>query len=190
MVSKKRKIWTSIFLLVLLILIAGIFYFQFKYSKNKSQPGSSPQEVLSSPSENSTQAQSSGNQSTQTIDLKKLFQNALNFYQQKQYANAEAVYKQILNQEPNNLDALLGLGNTYRDWKKYDLAISQYEKVISLDAHKIEAYISLAQVYKNKNQIDKAKEILNTGLKNNPGNADLQNSLDILEIEPSSAEGR
>lgn len=121
---------------------------------------------------------------------KELFEQAIDSYQAKNYQEAENTYKDILTREPENSDVLLALGNTYRDWEKIDLAIAQYEKVINSDPHNITAYLDLAQLYASQNQREKAEQVLKDGLNKNPGNSDLQNSLDILYITPHSEEER
>lgn len=187
---KNKRILGTVIIIIILILAGAFSFFYFKSSGSLSQsePGSvsGTQDESGSTEEENSQAQS---QSDTLPAPEELFKKAVSFYQEKKYSDAENTYKQILAQEPENIEALLGLGNAYRDWGKTDLAIAQYEKVIEMDQHNITAYLNLTQIYKDKDQKDKAKEVLEDGLKHNPGNSDLQNTLDILDIMPHSEEG-
>ena len=184
---KNKKFLLGAILVLTIIGISSYVYLKsFRSPANSSsQESQSTNSSLENPATASNQPQNSPQ-----LSLDELFQKAQSFYQEKKYQDAENYYQQILAQAPENVQALLGLGNTYRDWGKTDLAITQYEKVIAIDPHKIEGYLNLAQTYKEKGQKDKAEEILKKGLDQNPGNAALQNSLDILYLEPSTGEGR
>ncbi len=173
--------------IVLLFALGILGWFYFK--PLKSNPDT--QDILG----NKVQESSPESEPEKEIDFKspstkELFDQAMNFYQEKKYQEAENIYKDILIKEPESLDVLLALGNTYRDWEKIDLAIAQYKKVINLDPHNITAYLDLAQLYASQNQREKAEQVLKDGLSKNSGNSDLQNSLDILYITPHSEEER
>ena len=173
---------------VVLLFVLGISgWFYLKPLKSNSDT----QDILGNKAkESSPESEPEKEIDFKSSSTKELFEQAMSFYQKKKYQEAENAYKDILIKEPENLDVLLALGNTYRDWEKIDLAIAQYEKVINSDPHNITAYLDLAQLYASQNQREKAEQVLKNGLKKNPGNSDLQNSLDILYITPHAEEER
>ncbi|TNE69262.1 MAG: tetratricopeptide repeat protein [Bacteroidetes bacterium] len=64
-----------------------------------------------------------------------------------QYKQAELLYDQLLRQEPDNLQALVGAGYNYSWSKDYDKARLKFERALSLDARNAEALIG--QGYNN-----------------------------------------
>ena len=97
-------------------------------------------------------------------DLYSLEMLAVANYNLGQYEPAEAAYKKILAITD---DAFThnNLGNVYRDWGKPDLAIAEYEAAIKLDPTLKHPYVNLAGIYKTQGDLQKAMDVLKSGVK-------------------------
>ncbi|HLC38623.1 MAG TPA: tetratricopeptide repeat protein [Patescibacteria group bacterium] len=189
---KNRNTLWSILVVAVIALVALIaWYWSQKNEKKSTSSTNLENSVLGNQSsevaekEGTTEPASSNSKS-----INDLIEAAKTAYLAKDYTKAASLYEEALTKEPKNAQAILGLGNTYRDWGEADLAIQQYQNLISIDKHNVTAYLNLAGVYQDQKQAEKAQTILEQGINNNPGNMTLQNSLDILNLEPSAAEGR
>lgn len=85
----------------------------------------------------------------------------------------EKSYRKIVDEFPQFAWGYYGLGGSYNDKSDYKEAIRLYEKTISLDNKHVPAYQQLAGSYANTEGTEKAVEILEQGLNQVPGNADL-----------------
>ncbi len=106
-------------------------------------------------------------------------------YNRRDYPTAISQYQSAIRQATNPADqALLNnlLGNVYRDNKQLSLANDSYNRAIALDQSLIQAYINLANSYVGQNQRDRARTVLDQGLKANPGHADLERELSIINL--------
>ena len=101
---------------------------------------------------------------TDPSDLSSLESLAVANYQLSKYEAAEAAYKKILAIQD---DAFThnNLGNVYRDWDKTDQAITEYQTAIALDPTLKYAYVNLAGIYQKQGDIQKALDVLKSGLK-------------------------
>jgi tetratricopeptide (TPR) repeat protein len=170
---------------VIILILGGFLYYRYHKSKNNSS-STSTQTV--------TTTNTSSSQKTKAVDQTAVnskavsdsnFQAAETAYQQKDYATAANLIAQEVGVNPTAVGYNLW-GNILRDSGDNATAKAKYEQAINLDASYISAYINLATIYQDEGNIDKAKEILNQGLTANPDNTDLQNSLAILEITPTT----
>ena len=115
-------------------------------------------------------------------DLDVLGQLAVGYYQAKDYAKAEEVYKKMLGIKDSALTHN-NLGNVYRDWNKADQAIEQYQAAIKLDPTLAFPYSNLAALYMMSGDITRAQEIAQSGIDKTSGAAQqqLQTLLDSLK---------
>jgi tetratricopeptide (TPR) repeat protein len=68
-------------------------------------------------------------------------------------------YKNVLEREPNNLDALVATANLYLEKGKLAQAIPILEKIVALEPNNPEWQFNLAKLYELDHQIDKAEKI-------------------------------
>jgi tetratricopeptide (TPR) repeat protein len=73
-------------------------------------------------------------------------------------------YKQRIEEEPDNAEYHIGLGNTYFYLDKLTAAAPYFEKSITLNPDYIEAYYALAEIAEAKNDPDKALAWLKKGV--------------------------
>ena len=64
----------------------------------------------------------------------KYYKQAENYYRGMEYENAEYTLIKSLQKDDRFLEAMLLLGDTYRDWYKTSKAIEVYEMVIKTDS--------------------------------------------------------
>ena len=77
---------------------------------------------------------------------------------------AEDLLAKLIVQHPENASLLNLNGVLYRSLKQTDKALKIFEQVISLDKKFAPGYRNLASIFANKNNINKAQEILKQGL--------------------------
>ncbi len=102
-----------------------------------------------------------------TLITSNLFQKGLNFYQEKDYQNAEAVFRQVISINSTNDVVRLLLGDCLLKQEKVEEAIEKYQEVITRAPKKADAYLRLSRIYmeqdKQKEAIEylqKAKQVL------------------------------
>jgi cytochrome c-type biogenesis protein CcmH/NrfG len=76
--------------------------------------------------------------------------------------------KSILEKDPNNLQALISLGNAYFDTDQYQQAIDAYSKVLSIDPKNPDVRTDMGIMYRKLKQFDKAIEALRQAAHDDP----------------------
>jgi tetratricopeptide (TPR) repeat protein len=76
--------------------------------------------------------------------------------------------KSILKKDPNNLKALIALGNDSFVSQQYQQAISAYSKALSIDPQTPDARKNLGIIYRRQKQFDKAVEAFHLAAVDNP----------------------
>ncbi len=70
-------------------------------------------------------------------------------------------YEQILQDEPNNFNALFELANLHIDMGQRDRAIPLMEKLVQMEPERLDLHLNLAQLYKSLGQMQKAETAYN-----------------------------
>ena len=105
---------------------------------------------------------------------------AVALYATKDVAGAKDQYVAEAKLTPNDPALENNLGNVYRDLADYKRAVDAYQKAIRLDPKASNSYINLASLYLyTLNQKDLAIKTYQDGLRNLPGNQDLEVLLGI-----------
>ncbi len=97
------------------------------------------------------------------IELKRLAETkamdiALNFYNSEQYEDAQKVFLDVLNLNPNEKTAYAYLARISAIDEDYDSAISYYKQALDIDPEFIEALEGLAWTYKTNGDCEMALE--------------------------------
>lgn len=95
-----------------------------------------------------------------TLTTSNLFQKGLDFYQQKDYVNAEAVFREITSINSTNDVVRLLLGDALLRQEKVEQAIKQYQEVITHAPKKADAYLRLGRIYMQQDKQSEAIEYL------------------------------
>jgi thioredoxin-like negative regulator of GroEL len=93
---------------------------------------------------------------------------AIEHHQAGRLAHAEQMYRQILKQQPNNVQALHRLGVIASQVGKHEKAIPFYQKVLALVPNFAEAHFNLASALHNQDKIEEAIAHYQQGLTLNP----------------------
>jgi tetratricopeptide (TPR) repeat protein len=91
-------------------------------------------------------------------------------------------YKEILRKDPNNLQALIGIGNLYYDTKQDLLAIENYQKALAQDPSNVNVRTDMAVCYRRKGNPDRAVEELKKAISMNPRHAQSRYNLGVILI--------
>jgi tetratricopeptide (TPR) repeat protein len=93
--------------------------------------------------------------------------------QKRRYNEAIDIYDQVINDNPEYIEAFLGKANCYIKKRRYNEAINIYEQVINDNPEYIEAFLGKANCYIKKRKYEKAKIILEKIIDTNPENIEL-----------------
>ena len=95
-----------------------------------------------------------------TLITSNLFQKGLKFYQEKDYQNAEALFRQVTSINSTNDVVRLLLGDTLLKQAKVEEAIEKYQEVITRAPKKADAYLRLSKIYMQQENQSQAIEYL------------------------------
>jgi tetratricopeptide (TPR) repeat protein len=98
-------------------------------------------------------------------------------------AKGEEYLKQIVALAPDNINALINLGDFYTGTKQYDKALAQFEQVKTVHKDSPAGYIKTANVYLKRNEDDKALSELKAGYEKFPDAAMLISQLSQLYMK-------
>lgn len=89
-------------------------------------------------------------------------------------------YQTTLQQDPNNLAALIGLANAYSDSGAWREAITQYERALKLDPRNADIHTNMGTAYRNIGYPDRALAEYRAALTYEPGHLNARYSLGLL----------
>ncbi|MCK4417393.1 MAG: tetratricopeptide repeat protein [Candidatus Latescibacteria bacterium] len=92
---------------------------------------------------------------------------------------AVKIYNSILNQEPREFKARIGLGLAYESLGEYQKAADEYNKVIKLQPNNVEAHYNLGAVCWEMGMIDTAQEEFKKALELDPSCADAHYNMGV-----------
>ncbi|MBP0026816.1 tetratricopeptide repeat protein [Roseofilum sp. Guam] len=101
-------------------------------------------------------------------ELQELFRQAEEARKAGNFQAAEEIWRQVIEQDPNNAPAYLGLGNRLRDQNKLEEAIAAYEKAIEVDPNYAFAYVGLGNALRSDDQLEAAKTQYEQAIELNP----------------------
>ncbi len=90
----------------------------------------------------------------------------------KDYASAESIYLQLIEQSPQNADYYIKLGQLYIKMKRYQEAVVLFQQGLHIIPNSEELKIALGFAYLAKGDLDIGKNIFEIVLKNHPKNAE------------------
>ncbi len=83
---------------------------------------------------------------------------AENFRMEGQYDSALFYYRRAMNEDPENLDAMMGYGSSLFGKEQYDSAVYYYDKVMQADPDNVEASYKKALTLYDQESYDRAIE--------------------------------
>jgi cytochrome c-type biogenesis protein CcmH/NrfG len=84
-------------------------------------------------------------------------------------AQAAAPLLQAVNQNPNDYDSLVKLGNVYYDGQQFQDAIQYYERAVAIHPENVDVRTDMGTAYWYTGNADKAIAAMETSLKYRPG---------------------
>ncbi len=108
-------------------------------------------------------------------EAKKNFEKGINFFQKKDFKNAQIYFEKTLELAPNSSPTLENLSKSYLETKDYDKAEKVLEYFISLEKNDDQiAYKLLYEIYSTLNKYDKVKKLTDTAINKNKFNNEFQ----------------
>ena len=92
-------------------------------------------------------------------------------------------YKEILRKDPNNLQALIGIGNLYFDTNRDLLAIENYRKALVIDPTNANVRTDMAVCYRRSGNPGQAIEELKKAISTSPRHAQSRYNLGVILIQ-------
>jgi tetratricopeptide (TPR) repeat protein len=122
------------------------------------------------------------------MNVNKKFRLAVKYYQAGNLQQAENLYKEILENQPDNIDALYFLGVILQHKKDYDSAISSYRKTLHLNPHNPDVYYNLGLIFQDKAEADEAIKCYRQAIKLKPNFADVYYNLGLIFQDNAEAD--
>jgi len=97
------------------------------------------------------------------------------------YGLAERHFRAAVEANPKSAEAWLGLAASYDRLSRFDLAERAYERVIKLQGRTPAVLNNLGYHHLLRGQLGKARELLLAAAAKDPGNAQIQGNLRLLE---------
>jgi tetratricopeptide (TPR) repeat protein len=94
---------------------------------------------------------------------------------------AIASLQEALELDAANADALMTLGQAYRDERDYNRAELAFQRASAFELHRDNALVSLAQLAIDQQNFERALALLRDVVSRNPARTDLQRNVDVLE---------
>jgi protein O-GlcNAc transferase len=113
----------------------------------------------------------------------RLIERALELHQAGRFPEAEALYREILAQQPGHVDALHLLGTLALQAQRFDEAATLLRELLALKPEHIEARNNLGLVLQAQGQLEQAVAAFRRALQVNPDFADAQTNLGLALLE-------
>jgi tetratricopeptide (TPR) repeat protein len=89
-------------------------------------------------------------------------------------------YRTHLAEDPNNLAALIALGNAYFDTGQWKKAITIYQHALHIDAHNADVRTDMGTAYRNLGQLDRALAEYRLALHHDPAHLNARYNMGIV----------
>ena len=106
-----------------------------------------------------------------------MIQLALKYHREGKYQPAESIYRQILKDDPSNVQILNYLGNVYQDQQKYDEALDCYKSAIQSNPSYAGSYYHLGIVSEARGHLEQARQYYEQGIQYDPAFTGSYNNL-------------
>jgi tetratricopeptide (TPR) repeat protein len=122
------------------------------------------------------------------MNVNKKLRLAGKYYQTGNLQQAENLYREILEHQPDNVDALYFLGVILQQKKDYDSTISLYRKALHINPHNADVYYNLGLIFQDKAEVDEAIEWYRQAIKLKPNFADVYYNLGLIFQDKADAD--
>ena len=104
----------------------------------------------------------------------------------KDYSSAIEIYMELIQTDPDDISAYIGIGHTYLLQKSYFPSIFFLSQAVKKDPYYREIYILLGEAYERSNQTANAIETMQSGLKRFPEDIGLKKLLAIYQVKKNN----
>lgn len=104
-------------------------------------------------------------------------------YLQKKFAEALALYREILAVDPNVAFIHFNAGNCHYHLQNYEAALESFREAVRLKPDFLEAYTNLANTYGKLKRYDEAIPVIENAIRSHPANGPLFLSLGLLYLD-------
>ena len=113
--------------------------------------------------------------------VKILFNEATELFQNGNYNQANVIYDQILESSPNNISTLNMKGIGYSNMEQHAKSLKQFYKVLQNDPDNVKALLGTGIGFGNLGEYSESLKYLEKADEINPNNTVIQNYKDIIE---------
>jgi len=117
------------------------------------------------------------------MDINSTYRSALQHHQQGQLAQAEALYRKVLDASPKHADALHYLGVIYHQNKQYDLAVKTIAEALSIEPNNSDFLSNQALALKAAGRLEDAIKTLQRALTLAPDDLEIHYNLGNAYVE-------
>jgi tetratricopeptide (TPR) repeat protein len=89
-------------------------------------------------------------------------------------------YRTILEEDPNNLAAVIALGNAYFDSGQWNEAIRLYERALAINPRSADVHTDMGTAYRNMGRTDRALAEYRRALELEPGQMEARYNLGVV----------
>lgn len=123
------------------------------------------------------------------MDIQATYRTALQHHQQGQLAEAEALYRKVLEASPQHANALHYLGVIYHQNKQHDLAIKTISEALSIEPNNSDFLSNQALALKAAGRLEEAIKTLQHALSLAPDDLEIHYNLGNAYVENLQYEG-
>jgi tetratricopeptide (TPR) repeat protein len=113
----------------------------------------------------------------------RLVRRALHAHETGDLAKADRLYAAVLQDEPENFDALHGLGQLHCQYRRFDTALVLIQRALRVDGQRADGFASLGLVFYYLRRLKDALTSFEEGLRLEPANAELLNLRGVALLE-------
>jgi tetratricopeptide (TPR) repeat protein len=117
----------------------------------------------------------------------RLLRRALHAHETGDLAKADRLYAAVLQRDPENFDALHGLGQLHCQCRRFDIALTLIQTALRIDGRRADGFSSLGLVFYHLRRPKDALTSFDEGLRLEPANAELLNLRGVALLELGSA---
>lgn len=133
-----------------------------------------------SPPKPVTLVQELGKEQSHTIEIVRLFNSGVTFYQQKEFSKAIRAYEKVIELDPNYVEAYNNLGIIYQEMGDLESALKSYRRAIEINPKYEKALNNIGILLHLKGEDEKATEAFNRILAINPNHIESYINLGTL----------
>ena len=122
-------------------------------------------------------------QSNSFCNSSRLLRRALHAHETGDLANADRLYAAVLQKEPENFDALHGLGQVHCQCRRFDMALVLIQRALTIDRRRADGFSSLGLVFYYLRRPNDALTSFDEGLRIEPANTELLNLRGVALLE-------